>query len=159
VNFRLTREFNLPRLLIPGSFDSVVVQFRPQRPGIDTARMIIADNGDCDSAIVLIGRAFGDAVSDAAETPRSSTLLTLSPPRPNPFAPGTSVRVDVGARWRAVVDVADALGRRVALVREAEFAAGSHEVSIDASGLSAGVYRVRVVAGGRIATQPLVVVR
>jgi hypothetical protein len=50
------------------------------------------------------------------------------------------------------VAVYDVLGRRVATVASERFPAGTHEEALDASALPAGVYVVRVTAGGAVAT-------
>ena len=53
----------------------------------------------------------------------------------------------------------DALGRAVAVLADGILAAGPHETTFDGAALPAGVYLVRLVAGGRTATRAVTVLR
>ena len=86
--------------------------------------------------------------------------------RPNPAAGRVDVVVSLaevsdparGAQDVQVV-VLDALGREVTVVHAGPIAAGERAVSVDTSAWPVGVYVVRVVAGGRVASARLVVAR
>jgi hypothetical protein len=86
--------------------------------------------------------------------------LALEAPRPNPARGAATVAFTLAAPGEARLAVYDALGRRVALLAEGPFAAGTrHAVALDASRLAPGAYVVRLEAGGRVASHPLAVVR
>ncbi|MEM7788511.1 MAG: T9SS type A sorting domain-containing protein, partial [Bacteroidota bacterium] len=53
----------------------------------------------------------------------------------------------------------DLLGRRVATLADGAFAAGPHRLDADLGAMPAGVYLVRLVADGAVATTRLTVVR
>jgi len=78
---------------------------------------------------------------------------------PNPFAQSTRVRFAVSEP--AVVNLAafDLLGRRVATIADEPFDAGIHERVFDASGLSTGVYVVRMTSGEFSQSRRVVVLR
>ena len=79
--------------------------------------------------------------------------------RPNPAGDRVEVVVSLAEAQDVRAVVLDALGREVAVVLVGPVAAGERAVSIDTSSWSAGVYVVRVVAGGRVASARLVVAR
>jgi hypothetical protein len=66
---------------------------------------------------------------------------------PNPASSGGTIRVTLPEAGPARVTVYDVLGRKVAVLAEGEWAAGAHEVALDAGGLAPGVYVVRVTVG------------
>ena len=72
------------------------------------------------------------------------TQVRLLPTVPNPFNPSTTVRFHIPNGMTARVEVFDALGRRVALLADAPFAAGEHRLGFDARGLASGVYLLRI---------------
>jgi hypothetical protein len=77
----------------------------------------------------------------------------LYPPAPNPLAGRTTLRLDLAHPVDASLAVFDPAGRRVSLLRQGEFAAGSHSVTWDGRtehGLPAGsgIYFVRFSAPG-----------
>jgi hypothetical protein len=85
--------------------------------------------------------------------------LEVGPARPNPARSAATVRVGVPEAGPVEVAVFDAVGRRVAVVASGERAAGWHAVSVEAGRLAPGVYVVRAVGGGAVATRTLTVVR
>ncbi|GAB5537299.1 MAG: hypothetical protein Rubg2KO_35480 [Rubricoccaceae bacterium] len=66
---------------------------------------------------------------------------------PNPLRDRTTVAFGVADAADVRVAVYDALGREVALLAEAPYSAGRHEVTFEANDLPAGVYVVRAVVG------------
>ncbi len=72
----------------------------------------------------------------------------LSAPFPNPFRDQASVAYSLTETSTVRVEVFDALGRRVALVEDGTRTAGNHEVTFSASGLTPGMYLVRLSASG-----------
>jgi hypothetical protein len=78
------------------------------------------------------------------------TEFALHPNYPNPFNPTTTVSFDVPTASEVSIVAYDLLGRQVSLILEATRPAGRHEVRIDASGWTSGLYMVRMKAGGRV---------
>ena len=72
----------------------------------------------------------------------------LDPPFPNPSRGTTTLRYALGAGAGVVLEVSDALGRRVRLLAAERVAAGEHEVVFDGRGLARGVYVVRLSVDG-----------
>ncbi|MCP4545167.1 MAG: T9SS type A sorting domain-containing protein [bacterium] len=74
----------------------------------------------------------------------------LSTPRlvtnyPNPFNPTTSIVFDLPVELAVRLDIVDAAGRRVAVLRPGRLAAGRHQLTWDAGDAPSGVYLVRLV--------------
>lgn len=78
---------------------------------------------------------------------------------PNPFTDRTNLILDLPYRQSVLLEVYDALGRRVTMVVDEQLAAGRHELPIDASGWAAGLYFARVIADGNVITHRMVHVR
>ena len=79
---------------------------------------------------------------------------------PNPFRATSTVRFELAAAASATVRVFDVLGREVARpLDRALRPAGSQSVVVEGTGLPAGVYVVRVEAGGASVSRTLTLVR
>jgi Secretion system C-terminal sorting domain len=78
---------------------------------------------------------------------------------PNPFNPETTIRFDLPASGRATLELYDMLGRRVAVVADRTFQAGSYEVRLDASDLPSGTYLYRVSQGGNSLSRVMQLIR
>ena len=84
------------------------------------------------------------ALSIAEEPP----AFQLDAAFPNPFTDRATIRYSLGETTSVRLDVYDALGRRVAVLRDGEDeAAGPHEVTFDGSSFPSGVYVYRIQAG------------
>jgi hypothetical protein len=79
----------------------------------------------------------------AAETPSGFSLRSNYP---NPFNSQTSIPFHVPATSRIVIDLYDVLGRFQTSIVNAEFQAGEHKVTLDASILGSGMYFYRMTA-------------
>ena len=78
---------------------------------------------------------------------------------PNPASGRTTITFGLAEAGDASVTVYDALGRQVAVVADGPYAAGRHDVTLDASALPTGVYVVRVAGAGTARSAQLTVVR
>ena len=92
------------------------------------------------------------------------TDLRLLPAEPNPFNPRTTLRFELPAAASVRLEVYDVAGRRVRTLVAADLAAGPHEVRWDGRdgagrGLPSGSYLARLVAGDRLLTTRLTLVR
>jgi hypothetical protein len=82
-----------------------------------------------------------EVLSHQPETP---TAVRLHPNYPNPFNPSTQIAFDLPEASIVTLEVFDVLGRRVAVLEDGWLDAGSFVRTFDASGLSGGVYVVRL---------------
>ena len=85
--------------------------------------------------------------------------LALGAPYPNPARGAVAVPFEVPAAGRVRLAAYDVLGREVAVLVDAEREAGAHDARLAAGALAAGVYVVRLVAGGRSQVRRLTVAR
>ena len=86
---------------------------------------------------------------------------TLAQNYPNPFNPGTIVPFTLQERNEIRLEVFDMLGRKVAVLADGLYDAGSHEVRFDARDLSSGVYlyRLSIPAEGISITQTMTLLK
>ncbi|RMF54692.1 MAG: T9SS C-terminal target domain-containing protein, partial [Bacteroidetes bacterium] len=80
----------------------------------------------------------------------------LAPAYPNPFATTATFRFDLPEAAPVRLAVYDVLGRRVAVVAEGVYPAGTHAVTWAPGTLPDGVYLYRLEADGRVASGRLV---
>jgi YD repeat-containing protein len=82
---------------------------------------------------------------------------------PNPFNPATRIRYELPRQARVRLTVYDVLGRRLAVLVDAEQAAGRYEVAWNGRGeralAASGVYVYRLEAGDFVQTRPMVLVK
>ena len=78
---------------------------------------------------------------------------------PNPFNPSTTLRFRVPAQSMVTLTAYDILGREVSTLVHAVKAAGEHAIAFDSSGLSSGVYLVRLNAGRFTAARKMILLR
>jgi hypothetical protein len=83
----------------------------------------------------------------------------LEEARPNPFNPVTTIPFSIGVAGPARLEIADASGRRVALLVDADLLAGRYEVTWDATGVASGLYFSRLQSGERVLTRAVVVTK
>lgn len=84
------------------------------------------------------------APSDAQALP-----LAIEALYPNPMSGAVTVRYAVQEAGPVALEVLDLLGRRLAVLHEGDAAPGEHTVRWTPEGVAAGVYLVRLQAGGR----------
>lgn len=109
------------------------------------------DIGLAEPGLITVGVADG-----GAELPQQPVL---DQNYPNPFNPATQIRYAVPQAGPVQLAVYDALGRQVALLADGVQAAGTHQVTFDASALPSGVYVYRLTTGVRTLTRPMVLLR
>ena len=103
------------------------------------------------------GPSAGLTLEQVDDTPKP---FKLSAPRPNPFRTASELTLSVEEPGDITVTVHDALGRRVALLREGQTSAGTYTLRVDADNLPPGLYIVRATnARGDTATRSIALVR
>jgi hypothetical protein len=127
---------------------------QPARTEPEVARLGAFASGAAaeDRFVLRIGSALADGGVDVP-------ALAITAVAPNPTATAVRVAFAVPETGRARVSVLDVRGREVAVLVDGVTEAGRHEAVLDGAGLAAGVYLVRLEAGGAVATQPAAVVR
>lgn len=88
-----------------------------------------------------------------------SLAFALSPLSPNPSAGRSLVRFALPARTWVRLTLTDVQGREVAVLADGDREAGRHTAALDAGGLRAGMYFVRMQANGVNLTRRLAVVK
>jgi glucuronoarabinoxylan endo-1,4-beta-xylanase len=77
----------------------------------------------------------------------SPATYELSQNYPNPFNPSTLIRYQIPANSNVSLKVYNSTGKEVAQLVNGNVAAGVHEVSLNATHLSSGVYYYVIRAG------------
>ncbi len=114
-------------------------------------------SGTAVMAVPVAGSDAGIALVQVDDTPKP---FKLSAPRPNPFRTTSALTLTVEEAGEITVTVHDALGRRVAMLREGQSTPGTYTLRVDAENLPPGLYIVRATNGdGDTATRSLALVR
>ena len=103
------------------------------------------------------GESFDDLIGDAsALTPDKFALHAAYP---NPFNPETSLTFDLPEAGHASLVIYDINGREIVRLADGWRAAGTYQITFDASGLSSGVYFARLQMGDSMNTQKLLLLK
>jgi len=78
---------------------------------------------------------------------------------PNPFNAFTKINFDITVSGHVTASVYDLQGRNILTIIDTNMQAGSHSALIDGNLLSTGVYIVKLISGGDIATQKIVLIK
>ncbi|MAQ94867.1 MAG: hypothetical protein CMM84_15225 [Rhodothermaceae bacterium] len=135
------------------SRSEVAFQVAP-RPSLD--EVPLHEIADIESAAERFVLRIGASAASSADEVRE---VSLSPVVPNPSAGLVRVAFAVPEAGRVRLAVYDVRGREVAVLADGEVAAGRHETLLDGTALAAGVYVVRLEAGGHRLTRQAVVMR
>lgn len=121
-------------------------------------RLVVAGGEGPESVVAVVPQACAGPPAGQQGRPAWTAA-----PWPNPGNPQFRAVFRLPAAGRVVVSVHDVAGRRVAVLREGNLAAGDHEVAWDgrAGGraAAAGTYLLRVAGPGGIATSRLVLLK
>lgn len=93
------------------------------------------------------------------DSSRVPTGYTLYQNFPNPFNPGTNFRFVLAKAGHVTLSIYNVIGQRVAIVIDAEMAAGEYTIPYSAAGLSSGVYFCQLQADGFESTDKIVYVK
>lgn len=85
--------------------------------------------------------------------------FALSQNCPNPFNSSTSIRFTNRVPGHALFSLHNIAGQRIAVLADGYYPSGEHEIKVDASGLSTGVYIVKMVAGGYVSSIKMLYLR
>ncbi len=122
---------------------------RPEQPRAHLNLWYFGDPPDAGQEAVFTAFTFnagsGSASSDQASP---ASLPELSQNWPNPFNPSTSISFSLPQTGQARLEIFDLRGRKVAVLADRPFQAGSHTQEWDAAGLPSGIYFYRLRFGG-----------
>lgn len=105
-------------------------------------------------------RIVGSRKVSAENEHTDQAVFALESVWPNPINGGNAqVAFSLETAGEAVVELFDVIGRRVSTVAAGEFSVGRHVLPIQTSGLSAGMYLVRLTADGRTDVQRITIAR
>ena len=142
-----------------------------------TARIIAADSSN--SIRGTLGQTLIGISADSTYIHRAgfyykvSDLLTIVEPAkdelplkfrldqnyPNPFNPRTTIQFAIPTALEVRITVYDLVGRRIAVLTEDTFTAGTYKVIFDAGNLPSGVYLYQIKAGQFIQTKRLLLLK
>ena len=123
----------------------------PARPALDEAEALAGADAEVADRFVL---RIGDGA--AAE---AVTALALDAPAPNPTSGPARVTYAVPEAGPVRLAVYDVRGREVAVLADGPMAPGRYEAAFDGARLAAGVYVLRLSAGGEVVARRAAVVR
>ena len=98
-------------------------------------------------------------IATAVEPPTQPAAFAVEQNYPNPFNPSTTVRYTLPEGSQVKLDIVDLLGRTVRELAIGYQEAGSHSLTLDAGGLSSGVYLYRLRAGDLVRTRTMVLLK
>ncbi|MBN1543783.1 serine hydrolase [candidate division KSB1 bacterium] len=98
------------------------------------------------------------SVETRATAPKPQSMH-LQQNYPNPFNPSTTIEYALTTPQEVRLVVCDALGRTASILHQGRQAAGSHRVSLDAAGWSAGIYIARLETAEQAAAIKLLLMK
>ncbi len=98
-------------------------------------------------------------MSNEDDNAGKASEFTLSQNFPNPFNPSTAIKFSIPAAGDVQLTVFNMLGQKVATLVNGRLAAGSHNVTFDASSLSSGMYLYQLTSGGQTMTRKLMLIK
>ncbi len=108
---------------------------------------------------IVAKRLLNVSIENPSQMPERVSLTSW----PNPFNPSTVISFRVGTQDLASVQVRvsvyDLIGREVAVLAQGAYPSGSHQVRFDASGLTSGLYFVRLTTSSTSTTHPITLLK
>ncbi|NBC27290.1 MAG: T9SS type A sorting domain-containing protein [Bacteroidetes bacterium] len=102
---------------------------------------------------------WSDGIVTSVETDTNPFEYTLGNAYPNPFNPVTVVPFQAERAGTITIKVYDMLGRYVVTIADGMFPAGDHTAEFNASGLSSGVYLIRMQSEKNLQVQRVALVK
>lgn len=93
------------------------------------------------------------------ENPTMVNDLSITKTAPNPLAASTMIGFNVPATSRVTIEVYNAVGSKVATLANQVYSTGQYSVEWNATGMSNGMYTIRISDGSKSVTQQVSVVK
>lgn len=93
---------------------------------------------------------------NGTELPEEFELLS---PYPNPFNPTTIVPFTVPLRSQVNIEVYDMIGRRVAILTNRMYEAGTYQVTFNADRMASGIYFIRTEFNNKLFNQKVTLIK
>ena len=148
---------SLPHAIASGEEFTIGVRFSPDREGKWTSRVRVSvAYGGCVDTIqsVLLGSA---GVSSGVAADPEHAWGTIDFPHPNPAVDVVLVPLELYQSEEILMEVIDAIGRRVALLHNGRMKAGIHHIEWQPQ--HPGSFMVRLIREGETTVLPVVVVQ
>ena len=136
--------------------DSVMIDFPDV--GLQTLMGILRDGSELDTVAWEI-EVFDPRGVDNPIEGLLPDRVSLSSPSPNPFNAQTRIDYSIPMTGCVNLSVYDISGRKVETLAEGVLNTGYHSATFDASLLPAGLYLVRLEAGGEVLIRKAVIVK
>lgn len=89
--------------------------------------------------------------------PSESAGINLGQNHPNPFGDYSTIEFSLSEEEHVLMEVYDAMGRKVQTLADQVYGPGSHRVGVEADQLVPGLYSYRLLAGGSAAIRQMVI--
>jgi hypothetical protein len=123
-------------------------------------------NGTRPAAVPLIsnGRAFKFTTGSlyavgVDEIGPVSDAFALEQNYPNPFNATTQIRFTLPTRRHVAIEIFNVLGQRIAILADADFEAGNHAVTWEATDAKSGIYFYRIGASEQTVTRRMILLK
>lgn len=136
-----------------GSYDTPLVDISDIKIAGD--RVYISDS---DAGIRILRNTLLSGIEPPAPGSLPATF-TLYQNYPNPFNPGTAIAFSLPEASRVTLSVFNIAGEHIQTLARGQHSAGTHRLTWNASGLSSGVYLIRLQAGNQIQTRKALLVK
>jgi hypothetical protein len=122
---------------------------------LETTGQVTLEKADSTGLKLAVGSAAYVKAQKEDILPNEVTLTSY----PNPVQRQATIEYTLPEQTDVRVSLYDVLGRRVATLEEGSRQAGRHQIQLERTGLSSGVYFGQLEAGGQTLTQKITVVR
>lgn len=114
--------------------------------------------GTTDAAIIILeSKVVVTSIQQVSNL--APATFTLEQNFPNPFNPSSSIRFSLKIEGYVELFITNALGQRVGSLVNGKTAAGAHEVTFNADGLSSGTYFYTLKSGNFVETKKMVLLK
>jgi len=159
-NVQVSEDSLFTSTMVDVSVSDTVFQLSPLRPNMTYCWRVSATNqyGTSDYSPIA-SFVTGSTVVRVEESARIPGGFELHQNYPNPFNPTTAISYQLSAVSYVKLKIYDALGIEVATLVNETKSTGIHTVTWDARDLPSGIYMYRMVAGNRVVTKKMLLVK
>jgi hypothetical protein len=142
--FQLVTPPPFPLTITAGNSQTFTIAFTPNAAGLRTANVnILNDDSDEGTYDFKVQGVALSATGIASTTSIESVTLA-----PNPTRDAATITLKLTKADHVAVSVYDVQGRQATAATESDLSAGNHQMVINTSGLTSGIYFVQVVSRG-----------